>query len=183
MRFSPRIAQQTAEAATSDHAAAQAELAQISDELRQAQQKGEELAAAATTAEAEVARIEEELNTSQIEMQHIMSALQQSEAERQAGKEAVATLAAREEELAAAQQQIAGLTSGLSNANANLKALHADFNSRNVETEQWLQDMIAAAAEKSNANLMQIQEKLSAATAQIEALNASVSSGDAQAAP
>ena len=62
-----------------------------------------------------------------------------------------------------------------------MKALYTEFDTKNSETAQWIEELIAAAAEKSNANLLQIQEKLNAATQQIEALNASVSSGEAAA--
>ena len=75
--------------------------------------------------------------------------------------------------MVAAKQRVEELTTGLASANASLVELHAEFNTRNSETAQWIEELIAAAAEKSNANLAQIQEKLGAATRQIEALKAS----------
>jgi uncharacterized coiled-coil protein SlyX len=103
-----------------------------------------------------------------------MSALQESEADRQAGHAAQARVPELEQELAATQQKIAELTSGLAGANSSLKDLHAEFSIKNSETAKWIEEMITAAAEKSNANLAQMQEKLGAASRQIEALKASV---------
>ncbi|MEM7168958.1 MAG: hypothetical protein AAF530_02240 [Pseudomonadota bacterium] len=163
-------------------AAAQEDLTRLNKHLSVAQGDNEKLRGALTAAEADKAQLSQDLASLKGESEKIAKMLIISQGEVDRLTQAVTGVAEKEQALVAAKQQIQHLKVGLTDANTSIGELQSDFQNLGNATAVWIENLFAAAAEKSNADIAELREKLSDTAKRIEALNAAAGESDQPAA-